>query len=66
VNNEGGGSDPCRVQRMQLQGNKNLEEQKTGFPEQRVAIQHVVWKLQRGVELERGESREWQSRKSEV
>jgi len=66
VNNEVGGSNPCRGQRMQLQGNKNSGEQRTGFFEQRTAMQHVVWKLQGGMELEREGSREWQSRKSEV
>jgi len=32
VNNEKGSSDPCRMQRMQLQENKNSGKQRTGLP----------------------------------
>jgi len=42
---------------MQLQENKNSEEQGAGFPKQETVVQHVVWKLQGGMELERGGSR---------
>ena len=54
--------DLCRVQRMQLQRNKNSGEQGTRFPEQGAVIQHVVWKLQGSIELERGRSRKQKSR----
>jgi len=42
VDDEMGGSNPCRVQRIRLQGNKNSGEQGTGFPEQRAVVQHIV------------------------
>ena len=51
---------------MQLQGDEDSGEPRIRVSEQGAVVQHVVWRMQGSIELERQRGRIWKSKKSEV